>query len=80
MSEMNQQPLGGEEEEKKPFFRTPLGIILIIVGALILCCCLALAIIGASAGSILEGLSGMIDDPEFQRQMEELQMTLEAAE
>ncbi len=80
MSEMNEQPMGSGEEEKKPFYKTPLGIILIIVGVLILCCCLSLAIIGASADSILEGMSGMIDDPEFQRQMEELQMTLEAAE
>ena len=79
MSEMNTEPMG-EEEEKKPFFRTPLGIILIVVAVLIICCCLALVIIGSSAESIIEGLGGMIDDPEFQRQMEELQMTLEAAE
>ena len=79
MSEMNTEPMG-EQEEKKSFFRTPLGIILIIVAVLVVCCCLALVIIGSSAESILEGLSGMIDDPEFQRQMEELQMTIEAAE
>ncbi len=76
MTEMNAAPMN-DEEEKQPFYKTPLGIILIIVGVILICCCLAGIIVLASGGALVEGL---VDNPEFQKALEDIQMTVEAAE
>lgn len=78
MSEDMKAEPEGAEKEQKPFFRTPMGIIVIILLALVLCCCTALLIVGLSADSIVDWAGEVIDDPEFQRQMEEFQLTIEA--
>lgn len=65
------------EEENKPFYKTPLGIILIVVGVILLCCCIGGIIAFASGASIFEEV---LNSPEFQDAMEEVQLTIEASE
>ena len=77
MSEMNTDPMG-EQEEKTIFPYTPRNY-------LDYCCRLDYLLLFSPRYVVRKrnrscGSDGTDDDPEFQRQMEELQMTLEAAE
>ncbi len=73
MAEFEKQP----EEEKKPFYKTPLGIILTVVGVILLCCCLGgIIALATGAGSLEE----IMNSPEFQDAMEEIQLTVEAGQ